>query len=788
VVASKSKTTDLSRDQGRLGIGTTTSHRHGQEDERGNLHRGQEVSRSRSGGLAAGPGGVGVFGTASAHATQAHGGGLKTTQSIGADGQATVDVKPVPGTTPVQYRMTVIITLGGHASVGGSLERGRLGATGEASVQGSVTGVFEHTFSKEQVDTYLGALKDPSLGGAQQEFRIMRLAAKGSSLQEAKSMLAAQGLSPEAIKHMKEDDASEVTVQGGTELKGGLSGQGSVVGISLGASLSRSGSLRRHVTIKDGKALVTVEVLASKGVSGGAAVSLYGAEVGGGYGELESTGESVTFSADPNDAASLGRIAAVDSAETLRSLAASPGGAEVVSRTQSKEKTTMTTAKVGLLGAEAEIGSEHTYGERTITGPHGETKEFTGGSGGRLAAGVKGGPKVSYGEKDTVVMAGGPDNEGYGDVSTKITQTDAGKTARDAKKAPVRTAAGLATGGTPVLAEGEEVVGMKLSDADFNRLSAAAADNKAWTTAFVDSHSRSGQSLADMNRLAARVRAAQGDRKAIAQAFAQYAKDNDNAAKFVQELVRVRGQTEGGRRYDWPAEYAGEQSVYESLVLGDPGAEADRLATSGNVPGAVQSLQNAVTQLDTVANTVNNNRDRFSDKAAVTEMLRSIRRRQHDLNKKISELQPAPHPEAAKADPANKDPAKAEGPPEGAGSAAPPPAEAKAGPDPATVSRVTEELSRYITDCQKNRTDEQKKFAEVDSEYHHWYRGADPNAIFEILNELRDHVYPLWNKQIQEMKELYKELGQDPNQALQYGPDKAGWTQRRNTPEMRRGG
>src|SRR5262249_4246197 len=138
---------------------------------------------------------------------------------------------------------------------------------------------------------------------------------------------------------------------------------------------------------------------------------------------------------------------------------------------------------------------------------------------------------------------------------------------------------------------------------------------------------------------------------------------------------RPRGETEGGRRYDWPAEYAHEQSVYESFVLGDPGADADRLATSGNVAGAVQTLQDVITQLDGVAGTVNDNRDRFSDKAAVPEMLRSIRRRHHDLNKKIPELQPTPAPEAAKADPATHAPAKAEGPPEGAGSAAPPAAE-----------------------------------------------------------------------------------------------------------------
>jgi hypothetical protein len=168
-------------------------------------------------------------------------------------------------------------------------------------------------------------------------------------------------------------------------------------------------------------------------------------------------------------------------------------------------------------------------------------------------------------------------------------------------------------------------------------------------------------------------------------------------------------------------------------------------------------------------------------------MLLSIRRRQHDLNKKIQELQPAAHPEAVKADPANHDPAKAEGPPEGAGSAAPPAAEAKAAPDPATVARATTELARYIGDLQRSRAEEREKFAQIDSEYHHWYRNADPVTVLGILSELRDHVYPQWDKQIEELKGIYKDLGQDPNQALQYGPDRAGWKTRRNTPEMTKG-
>jgi hypothetical protein len=45
-----------------------------------------------------------------------------------------------------------------------------------------------------------------------------------------------------------------------------------------------------------------------------------------------------------------------------------------------------------------------------------------------------------------------------------------------------------------------------------------------------------------------------------------------------------------------------------------------------------------------------------------------------------------------------------------------------------------------------------------------------------------------WDQQIQDMKEHYETLGQGPNQALQYGADRAGWRQRRNNLELTKWG
>ena len=792
-VAADANTTALSRDSGRLGVGRTVTHTAGQQDDQGNLVRGRETSRGTSGGLIARPGGIGGFGSAGASATQARGKGFTTNQAFGVDGSVIVNVSPVSGSSPTQYRLHVVMTLGGHATVGGGVERGRVGGNVSASVQGSVTGSFEHTYTQQEVDAYLGALKDPKKGGADKEFRIMRLATQGS-LPEAKALLGAAGaaaMAPSAIAKMAEGDTADVTVQGGGELGAGVHGQGSVVGIGLGVSFSRSGSLRRIVTIKDAKALVTVEVLANKGVSAGGAVSVFSVEAGAGYGKVESTGESVTFSLDPTDAADLKKIAAVDTANSLRALAATPGGAAVISRSQSHDRMTSSNVSVGAPGGEAKFGSEHSRGDTQTVDNQGQViTEHRGSSGGGLEIGAKDGPKLGVHETDSVTLGANPGNQGYGDVNTVSSHTDATKTLGTTLSHPVTGVLGAATGGTPVIAQTTQVVGMKLGDADFKRLTAAAADPNAWSTAFTSSGSLVNQSLDDAHALRHKVLAANGDRDAIARAFADYASDNDYAAKFVQKLVRPYGTTEGGRRYDWPEGFDNEKVIYESLVLGDPGADADSLVSAGKTDEAVGKLEDAIKQLQSVASSVDAGSDNFSDHKAVSEMLGGIRKRQRDLRTKIRQLQPQVAPAAAKQDPANRDPAKAghveaadQHPaqtPADSGTQAQQPV----GPDPATVDRDKEQIRDLIKDTIPLRRHEQEVFAKIDAEYDHWYRGPDIYDIFRWLNELHD-FYAEWDKdQITPMKDLYKEIGQDANMAMRFSPDRAGWRKRRSNPAL----
>lgn len=790
VVASSTKQTSLTRDKGRLGVGSTSTRRFGQEDEKGNLVKGSEFGTDRKAGVVAGPGGVGGFGSLGATGTQAHGGGVKTTQRVGVDGQMTVNAIPVPGKTPPQYQVVVVISLGGHLAAGAGVERGRVGASGSVSLEASITGTFTHTFSAEETDRYLGALKDPNAGGAGKEFRVLQLAAHGS-VDEARALLATvqQGsLSPDAIKRMREGDVTDVTTHAGGAIGAGVQAQGATFGAGLSGSLSRSGSLRRQVVIKDGRALVTVEVLSSKGYQAAGSVSAFSVEVGAGHGKLESTGESVTFQLDPQseaDARMLERISQIDSAEELRTLAGSSGS--VTSRTESHATTTQNTASVGFAGLQIAGSGEHTYGERTTTDRSGVTREYTGASGSGFTAGAKDGPKAGFHQTDTVSLAAGPGNQGFGDVSTETSQTNLDRSVQalkeSAQKKPIATALGLATGGTPAVQQTTEVVGMKLSDAEFSALSGAAQDNHSWTTAFYASGSLGNQSFIPAQGLRRRVAAAGGNREAIAQAFAEYAKDNDNAAQFVQQIVRPAGQLQGGIRYDWPQELSDQRAQFDALVVGDPIGAAETLATTSDagVKQAVDQLKSAKTQLAAMSQKIRENRSKFSDEAAVVEMLRRIGTRRSELQKEIELLEPA-----IPGGPPKTTPSAA------SGDAVTPTAaadDAKA-QEQAKVREAEhrQELASQIAskerDFEGEKAKERQTFAEIDAEYSHRYRNADVIEVIQKLNYLRDRVYVQWDASVAELKKLMQEAGVDPNLAAAYGPDRTGWQARYNNPDL----
>jgi len=624
-------------------------------------------------------------------------------------------------------------------------------------VSGSISRTFVHTFTEAEKDEYLAALNNKGIGAAARELKIIELAARGS-VNEARQLLA--GIPQAGAKDPAEGDAvsEEIT----TGIEGGLgasaTGKGGGTGVGASVSFSASRSLKRTVEKRDGKLIVTVQVVSEKGGTVGASGS-YGL-VGGGatYGGTSSVGRAVSFRLDPDDQARYDAVMGVDSGEQLDALAGRDQ-TSVVSDTHSKGTSASHSVSATLAGGEVSIGGTSAYSESVTVGESGTSKQFSGSHGGGASAGIAGGPKLGYQETQTVTSKVGPDKRATGDVSAEVKQSDLAGSVKALQQKfsdkPIGTAVGVATGGTALIHQTTEVIGMKLAPQDFDTIAAVAERKGDWDKAF---HGHYNQSLQNWGRLAAKIRAANGDHEAIAKLLAEYAHDNDYAADAVQAVVRPPKQGEGGIRYDWPAELANERATFDSLVVADPLPAARNLAATGEIEGAIAQLNTLNTRLTGVDAAIEKNRAKFSDDAAVAEMHRRIFNRQKAVSAEISKLK------AALAPPEATDTGPDVGPPTEA--------QAKAAQEKADQERQERKgrAEKLIPNLQQNQGIERDRFNEVRQELYHppWYRNPDLNTIFHKLNDLNDRFYPQWDPLVAELKQVLQENGDDPARVGEY--------------------
>ncbi len=644
-LASNKKVTSYTRGGGQIGQTNSETKRFGTVDADGNLIKGNEMTTTRTGGAIAGPGGVGAFGATGTDLGQTHAKGIKTGQSVGMDGKFVVDVAPVEGKEPPQYRITLTINLGARVGASGGLEKeteakdkGSVGLSGTAS--GSVTGTFSHTFSAEETKRYLGDLAAKGAGGAQKELRVLELAAGGSiaDAQQLLNVLKASVSDADAAKGMAAGDSAEVGATGtlGGKLTAGGNKGSSGVGFEVG--YSKSGTLKHTVSRTATQVIVTVAVVGATTSNLGGSAS-YGV-ASGGYGveSTDSAGRSVTFTLDPNDpqyTERFNRIAAADSVTELRLLA----GADpmlVGSTTESTGTSNTATTKAGVGPASLEMSETHEHSESTTTDKSGKkTHTYSGGSGGGAAVSVAGGPKISYSTKDTVSGTVGPDNKASGDASTATSETDVGasidKLKENLEKAPLATTIGLVTGGTQVMQQRMEVAGMKLSDDDYKTISAVAQDPHAWQKAVV-----SPRVFEDWMALRHSIEAAGDNRQEVTRLLAAYAGHDDDAAKAVQHIVRPPGSGRGGALFDWPGDLSAEQASFASLVDDDPLGPVHELEQAGKDKVALDAANDLTKKLDDLVAAMQSKKDKFSDGTAFAEMLGRVASRRGDIAKEAA--------------------------------------------------------------------------------------------------------------------------------------------------------
>ncbi|MEU0519436.1 DUF4157 domain-containing protein [Streptosporangium sp. NPDC006007] len=762
--------TAVTRGEGDLAATGSKDVTRGTLDEEGNLQKGTQTGYKAGGGVVAGPEGFGGLGSASAQRTTAYGKGFTTTKSIAGNARVVVNATRVEGADPPRYQLTVTITVGASGTLGGGAgQRGT--ASGSVSLTGSITGTFVHRFTAEETRRYLGDLAREGSGGAEKELRVVDLVARGG-VAEARRLLTTLGAVSSAgeAAALTEGDQATLEVQKGA---GGSLGASSAGRSPAGAevSYSRGKSLKRTVARKDGAVLVTVEVVSETAGSIGASGSSGGVGGGLGYGRRTSEGRSVTFRLNPGDPdyqPRFDRILAVDDATGLTALASfDPAGVEGTGF--SAGWSTTLTPKVSVAGAEASISTTHAYAEKVVADAEGRRRQFTGSSGGGIDVGVASGPKLGYRTEQAVTAAVGPGEKATGDVSTTTSETDLGASARAlasaADKTPIAGAIGLVTGGTKLLRSRTEVIGMKLSDDDFGAIAAASRERGRWDRAF---RGRVNQSFQEWQRLGRRIAAGGGDREAMSRALAQYAAENDQASDAVQAVVRPQGQAEGGVRYDWPSELAKEREAFETVVVGDRVARLRARAAAGAFEEAQAGLSADNARLAKAAGAITAAAARFSDVAAVAEMLRRIGGKQTEIRAELRRLKAA----LAPGEPA-AGPVAAIGPT----------------PDVQAAEERDARIQSLIPAALTLRERETAIFAEVRGELDHppWYRGPDVISVIQTLNKLRP-LYTQWDALVAELRAVMRERGEDGSRADGYGPDRKTWEALRRHPELTRYG
>jgi len=698
-----------------------------------------------------------------ASAQQDRGHGISTGQSAAFDGQINVDVKPIPNSYPVQYRVKLTLDLSGGASL--SATHGEQGASERGvalAASGSLVISYVHTLSAEQANQYRAA----ALSGGHGDFaelRIARAVAQGRFV-EAKAAIEADRKSP----ILREGDEADIVAKGqvGADASATINKAGGP-GAGVTAGVTRGGKVQVHVAIVNGQAVYTVTVEGDRGWHLGASGSLGAA--GGGYAHSasETNAQTVSFVVDPGDSALRAELAAISSLAELQSVIAKhPNLAAAQTVGHSNEVSGTVSAGVGGIGLGIEQGTG-TSQETTIDAS-GVTHTYSG-------HGTLGGSATAFGHTvskstvtDTFSATVGPDKKVSGESSAAKTETDYGKSARQLgtqlENRPLQTVAGLVTGGTKVLQDSTDVKGKKLNNQSFARLSSLAEDATAWSHAWKGEYTGN---LYAWNAIRGEIRDAKGDNDAIAAILARYEGGDSGRSSIVERAV---GNT--GIRFEFPDELADKKPEFEQLVVSDPVSHARELAANGSKADALTALNDAASRLSRLMQAIQSHEGDFTDPAATAEMMSRIGKRQTEIRSAIRDLSDKPREPSAKAvaaPGASKTTQSVE-------QAAPERAPAK--PDADEIARREErnaKIATYIPACLTLRNTENAVFAVIEDEYASKWTRPDLILVSKKLNVLKQETYPTWDGMVNELRSVFVERGESSGRADQYAPNRDRW-------------
>ena len=315
-------------------------------------------------------------------------GGARTSRS----GSFTIDVEPIEGSVPPQYRITMALSAGAGVTLSGSAGRateadaasGRSASGASGSVSGGASGsvglTYRHVMGEAEARQYMleaDRAEDTGAAGSRPEFglvsRLRALLANGDDA--AAGGLAVLG-SSQAAAGLGDGESIELTLTGTISGEASVSGNRGAFGGSVEAGGSMSMTRRVRVAhVGDNLVEVTITFIEASSHRAGGSVTIEGVTGGGRITGSERDSEAATARLrvdSPTYAADYHTLCAATSIDEVRSLASS--------FTTAHTETSGGEGTVGVAGVTMTMGRSSTMSsEITRTGETGLTGEFSGG-------------------------------------------------------------------------------------------------------------------------------------------------------------------------------------------------------------------------------------------------------------------------------------------------------------------------------------------------------------------------------------------------------------------------
>jgi predicted nucleic acid-binding protein len=686
------------------------------------------------------------------------------------DGSITVNVNEILGSSPAEYTVTVQVMLGGtlSASANQSGTRGTMGAN--ASVSGSVTWSHTYAFSEQEKNAYLAAVNG-NTSSSYQEIAAANLWARGNQ-EQAKTLLSTLGgksPSVEMILRLRKGESQDFAAAASAQ--GGFSG--SAKAVSLGVSGSASMQNGWAISHRQSRYFITRSFTIEKGkvLEGDVSVGLLSMGYAADSGTTQSTSVNfVVVEDDPDVQAKLATITAIGSIEELGRLAINRkdlGGSVTTTKGTSSGGTLRVGAGDGVVSLEGhQQGIKNDSVTRDAEGNI--INVYEGGTNSGLSLKSKGHTVASVNERSTIRSeVNQASGKATGETLGEKSESDLTASAKYFASHPLASAQALYKGDTQALLKTTTVkTGANLEDDNYTRLWEQSKDENigSWRRAGIG---LGGDNLDAWMKLRPSIKRSGGNRTVIAQLLQDFKTEGDDRRRRIIESVSDIGS---GNRFEFPDSIKDQKEVFDSIVVNDPTNYANELLGAGKMTEALAELKSIDARLDALRTAINTHAGEIQP-AILPDMNSRVSKRKAQVRMELTKLTPANKPVTIKP-----------------GAPAPEKVDETEKQNADRKVEIDGEIKSLIASLKGFRTNENAKFGEVEKLFRKGIveipylnkevRVSNP-SLSEILPKLGEiqEGYKKWDPQIESLKALYRERGENPDQTNQYAPNRPKWNE-----------